>query len=82
MILSLELCDNISWKFTQRVFKTIEVTNPSICIPSLKTISVSDDEFEAIRSAMIDIYNIENLKINLIERIKSFYSKPKTLKLS
>nr|DAO60418.1 MAG TPA: phosphoprotein [Caudoviricetes sp.] len=22
MILSLELCDNISWKFTQRVFKT------------------------------------------------------------
>lgn len=68
-----------SLHFISSEFKVIEVPNPSICIPSLKTISVSDDEFEAIRSAMIDIYNIENLKINLIERIKEFLQQAKDL---
>ena len=49
----------------------VEVPNPSISIPRLKAISVSEEEIEAIKLARIEVYNVANLQINLTTRIEA-----------
>lgn len=58
MILSLELKE------------VEEVANQSICIPRLKAISVSEEEFEAIKLARIKVSNIAKLQTNFTIRIE------------
>ena len=47
-----------------------EVPNPSISIPRLKEISVSEEEFEAIKTARIKVYGLANLLRNFTLRIE------------
>lgn len=49
----------------------VEVPNPSIWLPRLKAISVSEEEIEAIKLARIEVYNIANLQTNFTTRIEA-----------
>lgn len=49
----------------------VEVPNPSICLPRLKAISVSEEEIEAIKLARIEVYNVANLQTNFTTRIEA-----------
>ena len=55
--------------------ETVEVPNPSIWLPRLKAISVSEEEIEAIKMARIEVYNIANLQTNFTTRIEALLKK-------
>lgn len=50
--------------------EVMEVANPNICLPRLKEISVSEEEFEAIKLARIKVSNVAKLQTNLTNRIE------------
>ena len=53
----------------------VEVPNPSIWLPRLKAISVSEEEIEAIKLARIEVYNVANLQTNFTTRIEALLKK-------